>query len=335
MDVVKTSVERIGGTVDIQSRLGRGTKIHFKIPLTLAIVPALIVTCRGGRYAIPQVNLVELVRLEGPHAVEYVRDAPVHRLRGQLLPLTFLQSVLGGTAPGRNAGDLTMIVLRADNRTFGLVVDDVADSQEIVVKPLGRELSRVPIFAGATIMGDGKVALILDVFGIAERVGIDASERDADRSHEEPDPVASSGDSMLLFRLGGQRRMAIELERVDRLEEFPASALERVGSTSVIQYRGQVLRLLHVGEILGEPYPEPSGVIQVLVCSRAGQTVGLVVEQIADIVQQPAEIDRQVSREGVLGVAVLGGSVTEVLDVGAAWQVLEQRSLGPQRRLAS
>jgi two-component system chemotaxis sensor kinase CheA len=175
MDVVKTSVERIGGTVDIQSRLGRGTKIHFKIPLTLAIVPALIVTCRGGRYAIPQVNLVELVRLEGPHAVEYVRDAPVHRLRGQLLPLTFLQSVLGGTAPGRNAGDLTMIVLRADNRTFGLVVDDVADSQEIVVKPLGRELSRVPIFAGATIMGDGKVALILDVFGIAERVGIDAS----------------------------------------------------------------------------------------------------------------------------------------------------------------
>jgi two-component system chemotaxis sensor kinase CheA len=140
---------------------------------------------------------------------------------------------------------------------------------------------------------------------------------------------------MLLFRLGGQRRMAIELERVDRLEEFPASALERVGSTSVIQYRGQVLRLLHVGEILGEPYPEPSGVIQVLVCSRAGQTVGLVVEQIADIVQQPAEIDRQVSREGVLGVAVLGGSVTEVLDVGAAWQVLEQRSLGPQRRLAS
>src|SRR5271163_3830294 len=179
MDVVKTNVEKIGGTVDVQSTLGRGTTVRVRIPLTLAIIPALVVTCGGDRYAIPQVSLLELVRLTGDQigaGIEMVHGAPVHRLRGRLLPLVYLSRELKLAADASPAtardGAINIVVLHADEREFGLVVEQIHDTEEIVVKPLRKQLKTVKIFAGSTIMGDGKVALILDVLGLAQHAGV-------------------------------------------------------------------------------------------------------------------------------------------------------------------
>ena len=323
MDVVKTGVEKIGGTIDIQSRIGEGTSIRVKIPLTLAIIPALIVCCRNQRYAIPQVNLVELVRVESDSAIEYVRDAPVYRLRGELLPIVFLGAVFGGDAKPPDRKGYNIIVLRADNRSFGLVVDDVADTQEIVVKPLGRELKGISAFAGATIMGDGRVALILDVFGLADAIGMAVRPNREELAEGPEDEDVEDVETLLAFHLSAGQRMAIPLDSVDRLEEFKVERIERAGSTEVIQYRNQILRLLHVADLVGNDRVQPeSDVVQVVVHSRDGQTIGLVVDRIADIVQDRIVVDCNVSRRGVLGSAVLHGSVTEILDVDAAWDML-------------
>ncbi len=184
MDVVRTNVEKIGGTVTIKSRPGRGTTVNMTIPLTLAIIPALTITSDGERYAIPQVSLLELVRLEGEQAVrgiEWIHGAPVYRLRGNLLPLVYLHRQLQPDAPLRNGtnhrasasgGEIHIVVLQADDRQFGLVVDAIHDTEEIVVKPLQKQLKGISAFSGATIMGDGKVALILDVLGLAQKANV-------------------------------------------------------------------------------------------------------------------------------------------------------------------
>ena len=178
MDVVKTNVEKIGGTVDVQSASGQGTTVRVKIPLTLAIIPALIVTCGGDRYAIPQVSLLELVRLKADEVgkgIELVHGAPVYRLRGRLLPLVYLNRELKlapDARPRRNDGAVNIVVLQADERQFGLVVDQINDTEEIVVKPLRKQLKTVKTFAGSSIMGDGKVALILDVLGLAQHASV-------------------------------------------------------------------------------------------------------------------------------------------------------------------
>lgn len=332
MDVVKIGVERIGGTVDIQSKLGEGTSIRVKIPLTLAIIPALIVRCRTQRYAIPQVNLVELVRVEAS-AVEYARKAPVYRLRGQLLPLIFLRQVFGDTVQDAAPRDYNIIVLRADHRLFGLVVDDVDDTQEIVVKPLGRELKGITAFAGATIMGDGRVALILDVFGIAVTLGMSVSglESPPPAVHQSVVPCGEA-QSLLMFDVGPEQRMALPLASVDRLEEFRRERVERAGATRVVQYGSQILRLLHMEEVLGKPAPALDGdTFQVVVHSRNGKAVGLVVDRIADIVQDCVVIDSSVRRPGVLGAAVLQGSVTEIVDIAEAWRLLDARQMRVDR----
>ncbi len=183
MDVVKTNIEKIGGTVDLHSQPGRGTTIKIKIPLTLAIIPALVVTSGGDRYAIPQVSLLELVRLDGEQArkgIERIHGAPVYRLRGHLLPLVYLNRQLGVESRRGDAADeaVNIVVLQAGERHFGLVVDGINDTEEIVVKPLGKQLKGVSVFAGATIMGDGQVALILDVLGIAQSAGVISEARD-------------------------------------------------------------------------------------------------------------------------------------------------------------
>jgi two-component system chemotaxis sensor kinase CheA len=169
MDVVKTNIEKIGGVIDLESELGRGTTFKIRIPLTLAIVPALIVTSGGERFAIPQVNLLELIRVNEEQrnaAIEYVHSHPVYRLRGKLLPIVYLNQELRLTATARV---LNIVVLQAGQHQFGLVVDQINDTQEIVVKPLDKVLQDIPVFAGATIMGDGRVALILDILGIAQQ----------------------------------------------------------------------------------------------------------------------------------------------------------------------
>jgi two-component system, chemotaxis family, sensor kinase CheA len=257
MDVVKSNIEKIGGAVDIHSPVGQGTTVRIRIPLTLAIIKVLVVKTGGERYAIPQVSLLELVRLDGEQAlrgIERIHDAPVYRLRGNLLPLVYLRQQLqldaASREPGRSAEDdngvVNIVVLQADGRQFGLVVDAIGDTEEIVVKPLQKQLKGINAFAGATIMGDGKVALILDVLGLAQRAKVVRGVRDKRMSEkEEAAPAASvERETVLLFNTGDRCRMAIPLGMVDRLEELPRSAIERVGTQDVVQYRDRILPLV-------------------------------------------------------------------------------------------
>jgi two-component system chemotaxis sensor kinase CheA len=330
MDVVKTNIEKIGGTIDIYSNPGQGTTFKIKIPLTLTIIPALIVTSGGDRYAIPQVSLLELVRLEGEQArrgIEMIQGAPVYRLRGTLLPLVYLSRELMvedqacRTEP--DGGDnpvVSLVVLQADNRHFGLVVDEVNDTEEIVVKPLGKHLQGISSFAGATIMGDGRVALILDVLGIAQRANVVSEARE----RALVDPVAQSPEqldnrqTLLLFSVGKEGQMAIPLSMVARLEEFPGSAVERSGNQEVVQYRGHILPLIRLASIVNGGTPHPAAgqdPIHVVVYSDQGRSVGLVVDRILDIVEEASTIQSQANRDGILGSTVIQQRVTDLLDV--------------------
>jgi two-component system, chemotaxis family, sensor kinase CheA len=321
MDVVKTNIEKIGGTVDISSRPGLGSTLKIKIPLTLAIIPALIVTSGGERFAIPQVNLLELVRLEGAQArrgIERLHGTNVYRLRGNLLPLVFLNRALGLQSLEMGDDVCNIVVLQADDRQFGLVVDGISDTEEIVVKPLGKELKGISSFAGATIMGDGRVALILDVLGIAQRQNVVSPSRDRAIVDKAPEPQAAQDarEALLLFRVGSAARMAIPLSMVARLEEIAPEKVERAAGRDVVQYRGAILPLLMLGrELLREPRPESTAPLLVIVYSEKGRSIGLVVEQILDVVEEVITVRSQASRDGVLGSAVVQNRVTDLLDV--------------------
>ncbi len=336
MDVVKTNVEKIGGTVDVQSTLGRGTTVRLKIPLTLAIIPALVVTCGGDRYAIPQVSLLELVRLEADEVekgIELVHGAPVHRLRGRLLPLVYLSRELKLEADARPAaerdGAVNIVVLQADERQFGLVVDEINDTEEIVVKPLRKQLKTVKTFAGSSIMGDGKVALILDVLGLAQRANVVTETRNRASTEKATEAAGTGGEkqTFLLFAGPCDSRMAIPLSTLARLEEFPVAQVEMSGSQWVTQYRGQILPLIRLNVVLEErrhklralqaPPAADSGPIQVLVLAHDGRTFGLVVERILDIVEDRADVRSAATRASVLHSVVIGGRVTELLDIPA------------------
>jgi chemotaxis protein histidine kinase CheA len=457
MDVVKTNIEKIGGMVDVQSKPSQGSTVRMKIPLTLAIIPALIVTTAGDRYAIPQVSLLELVRLEGEQArkgLEMVNGAPMYRLRGQLLPLVCLghelktgiqsqqaaagqlrsaqntelpdfadarqkhkqwigrikdvletktrmtieqagspkdcalgkwlysaglreygdiaemqelekkhrqfhelvRDVIGLHANGDKAGaergfsglepmsadiirllslveqkvleaqNVNIIVLRADDRIFGLIVDEINDTEEIVVKPLGKQLKSINTYAGATIMGDGKVALILDVLGLAQRANVinevrdqsvvDTEEKDLRRSS-----AAGQRKTLLLFQHGGSGRIAVELSLVARLEEFPRDAVEIAADQEVVQYRGQIMPLIHISGVLESTREKKSAAegeaLHVVVYTHNGRSVGLVVDCILDIVDEAFVMQPQSGRKGIMGSAVIQKRVTDILDLPA------------------
>jgi two-component system chemotaxis sensor kinase CheA len=340
MDVVKTSVEKIGGTVDLQPRPGQGTTLRIRIPLTLAIIPALIVVTGGDRYAIPQVNLLELVRLEGEQArtaVEKIHDTSVYRLRGNLLPLVDLRHELAlpprEDEEGEDRDDvMNIVVLQADDRQFGLVVEGVTDTEEIVVKPLGRQLKSIPTFAGATIMGDGRLALILDVLGLAQQARVVSAGRERNAPTGTTSSAVSTDDTqaVVVLRVGSDGRVALPLSRVARLEEFPRDLVERGAGHDVVQYRGEIMPLIDVAAALGlAPAGSDSELLQVVVHSESGRSVGLVVEEILDIVEEHLELASVASRTGLLGSAVVQGRVTDLLDVAAVVEScgLQDRSL--------
>lgn len=460
MDVVRTHIEKIGGTVDVQSKLGQGVEVRMKIPLTLAIIPALIVTSGGEHYAIPQVNLLELVRLDSSsdhNSIEMIHGAPVYRLRGRLLPLVYLDRELK-TRPQDNedhssdpantakadrldfakarvaheqwlrrlrnvlddkvtmtieesgspaqcalgkwlyatglkqykdireihdleaahkhfhglvrevvarkfkgdvalaehafvsvepasrtvidllaeierrvlaAQSINIVVLKADTHQFGLVVDEVNDTEEIVVKPLSKQLKYVNVYAGATIMGDGRVALILDVMGLAQRSRILAERRE--QALEQATSVETITDAnlqkLVLFTGRSGSRMAVPLSMLARLENIPGQQVERSGNQWVTQYRGQILPLIRVSHALEERRQVPtdsdvlqwptSAALQVLVLEHERQSFGLVVNQILDIVESTLEPKLPATRAGVLFSSVIGDRVTELLDVPA------------------
>ncbi len=328
MDVVKTNIERIGGSIDIQSTVGRGTTVRIRIPLTLAIIKVLVVSSAGDRYAIPQVSIVELVRVEGEKArkgIQRVHGVLVYRYRDSLLPLVNLNQVLEVANDAEEDDAVNIVVLQAADRQFGLVVDGINDTQEIVVKPLWKHLKSVTCFAGATVMGDGRVALILDVFGLGQRAGAVAGIQDWSVVATTPaDALPEERSSVLLIEGRGRERMAIRLSQVARLEEFPRARLERVAGHHVVQYCGQILPLLDVDATLSSAspqrqpvaeLPEAKEAYQVVVYARPERPVGLIVERILDIVEQDGEVRGPSSRRGVEHTAVIQGRVTEMLDV--------------------
>ena len=333
MDVVKTHIEKIGGTVDLQSKPGHGVMVRMKIPLTLAIIPALIVTSAGERYAVPQVNLLELVGLDGEQArkgIETIHGSPVYRLRGRLLPLVHLKNALQTTAVAASgSGRVNIVVLEADGRQFGLVVDEINDTEEIVVKPLSKHLKSIAVYAGATIMGDGKVALILDVLGLAQcsKIVTEGRERLQDEAVQATAEGANGKQKLVLFAGRAGARMAVPLEMLARLENIPGAQVERSGNQWVTQYRGQILPLIRVSHALEERRHLPPGegvlslpttsTLQVLVLENEHQTFGLVVNQILDIVESTLEPQSPPTRAGVLHSSVIAERVTELLDVSA------------------
>jgi len=321
MDVVKSHIEKIGGVVDVFSRLGEGATVKIRIPLTLAIIPGLVVTSGGERFVIPQVSLLELIRLEADSAVkhiEYVHGTPVYRRRGSLLPITYLNQVLGLKSADR-ADAVSMVVLQAEDRQFGLVVDGINDTQEIVVKPLGKQLKGLTLYAGATIMGDGRVALILDVLGIGQRSGVFGESREQSRAADKQKPQSDiEQQRLLLFRTGSFDRLAVPLSLVARLEEFPRSAIEHAGGGQVVQYRDRILPLVSLRTVL-EPGAHNTGEladpVQVVVFNEGDRSVGMVVDQILDVAEEAVTIRQKSSRKGLLGSAVVGKRVTDFLDL--------------------
>ena len=326
MDVVKTSIERIGGRVALSSRLGAGTTVTISIPLTLAIIPALVVLCGGERFAIPQISLRELIRLETPEqlaTLEMIGDSRFLRLRDHLVPLVELARILDLTA--NNQGVVTLAVLRIEGTSFAVVVDQVLDSQEVVVKPLAPQLKDIGLYAGATIMGDGQVALILDVGGLGragaalDNAARAAATRRIARSTRQTIPL-------LLFRSPDDGRMAIPLDQVLRIEELAESSIELVGGQEAIQYREDVLPLVRVFRHLPERRTElrnpeagvAPGRLSVIVHQRPGPDgtiIGLAVGEILDTIDlDPAE-RKPPSRRGISATAVLNGKITEILDL--------------------
>ncbi|WP_248583315.1 chemotaxis protein CheW [Nocardioides sp. InS609-2] len=320
MDVVKTNIESIGGTIEIDSVLGRGTTCRLRIPLTLAIVPSLTVECAGDTYAIGQVNLLELVSLGADRAataIEDVNGAPVHRLRGTLLPLVHLADVLGVESE-RSDGHVLIAVLQADGKRFGLVIDRVLSTEDIVVKPLGARLKSLGTYSGATILGDGRVALILDVQALARRsLNADILERVAAQAEETK--VAVEHVRLLVAGIGGGRRVAIPLSSVTRLEKIPQASVEVVGSREVVQYRGEILPLLRLARHLGVATYDTgeSGEkdLVVIIYTAGARSLAIVVEEIVDIVDEETEIHHDIADRGLLGSVLVRDRVVEVLDV--------------------
>lgn len=343
MDVVKTNIEKIGGSVDLQTRPGFGTTIKIKIPLTLAIIPALIVSSAGNRYAIPQVNLLELVRLEGDqtnNSIECIQGAPVYRLRGRLLPLVYLRKVLNINEDKEAPPDtVNIVILRADDRQFGLVVDRINDTEEIVVKPLSKQLKGVPVYSGTTIMGDGKVALILDVLGLAYASQVISKLRDGALADSNSLAKESNGkqQTLLILGTGTSRRLALPISQVARLEKIPKKAVEFADHQEVVQYRGRILPLIRLASFLGLECGEiaesdllvDDDLLNVVVYIENERSFGLVIDQIVDIVELPLQINHRSVREGLLGSAVIHERVTDLVDLPAIIRMIENNTQNP------
>src|SRR3954464_9949036 len=317
MDVVKTNIDQIGGIIDVKSVAGEGSSFTIKIPLTLAIVSALIVEAGGDRFAIPQLAVIELVRAQGnsEHRIERIKDAPVLRLRNKLLPLIHLKKLLKmDGAEASNAENGFIVVTQVGNQTFGIVVDGVFHTEEIVVKPMSSKLRHIAMFSGNTILGDGSVIMIIDPNGIAKALG--ASGASAHQLAGEASAAHAIGGeqltSLLVFRAGSSQPKAVPLGLVTRLEEIATDKIELSNGRHMVQYRDQLMPLVQMtGVSVQTPGAQP-----ILVFADDKRSMGLVVDEIIDIVEERLTIEVTGQQDGILGSAVIKGQATEVIDVG-------------------
>jgi two-component system chemotaxis sensor kinase CheA len=319
MDVVKTNIEKIGGTVEMRSAAGKGTTFVIKIPLTLAIVSALIVECAGERFAIPQISVVELVRANrsGELKVERIKDTPVLRLRNRLLPLVSLRKLLqleiGET---KSEEDTFIVVAQVGTYSFGIMVDRVFDTEEIVVKPVAPILRDIEMFSGNTILGDGSVIMILDPNGIAAHSGQSGVADNAGAEKAAAKPRGQGGEKvpLLLFRAGDGAPKAVPLALVARLEEIERKAIENSNGCWVVQYRGQLMPLVNMdpGQVMAAEGQRQA----VLVFQDDEHSMGLMVDQIVDIVEARLSVELGAELPGRIGSAVVAGQATEIIDTG-------------------
>jgi two-component system chemotaxis sensor kinase CheA len=322
MDVVRTNIEAIGGAVDIGSVPGAGTTVRVRIPLTLAIIPALIVSAGSHRFAIPQAAVRELIALRtgtngSTVSVEGLEGAPVMRLRGRLLPLVFLGELLGIEAlatPGQPPRG-TVVVLRSDEVEYGLVVDGVTVSEDIVVKPIVAVLVALGLYAGATVRGDGAVVLILDPRGIAHAAKVPprpASDRLAEAAAAEVAPL----DRYLVFESPAGRVVAVPLEEVARLETFPRERIQHAAGPMVVHREGRLTAIADVDALItGAPHPVDAPAVTAVILSATLGEVALRVRRILEVVSPEAPINRDLRAQGVLGTIAVAGRATEVIDV--------------------
>ncbi|MBN8543763.1 MAG: chemotaxis protein CheW [Alphaproteobacteria bacterium] len=316
MDVVRTNIEKIGGTVELSSTAGKGSTFNIKIPLTLAIVSVLLVEADKQRFGIPQLNVVELVRVDknSEYKIETISNSKVLRLRGNLLPLASLNELLGlPKSDEQSDRDCYIVVVKAGASDYGLMVDAVHDTEEIVVKPVSRLLENVALYSGNTILGDGSVIMILDPNGIARALG----EPELSGREEVENNLINSADrvaSFLIFNTGGGAPKTVPLELVSRLEDIEIDKIEESAGSKVVQYRGDLMQLI---TLPGCDFPEAKdGEIPVIVFTYDRKTIGLVIDEILDIVQAPVEIKGSSQQEHFLGSMVIGSKTTDVVDVG-------------------
>ncbi len=322
MDVVRTNIEKIGGAIEFFSKPGKGSTFVIKIPLTLAIVSALIVESCGERFAIPQISVVELVRASAnsEHAIERLHGTPVLRLRNRLLPLVSLEKLLRldradtAQAKGGAPEETFIVVAQVGTYSFGILVDRVFDTEEIVVKPVAPILRNVTLFSGNTILGDGGVIMILDPNGIAAASG-EATGTDAAAAEATTQPALTGGDktALLVFLAGGHSPKAVPLSLVARLEEIDLEKVEYTAGRPLVQYRGKLMPLVPIegGRELGRTGRQP-----ILVFADDERSMGLLVDEIVDIVEDRIDVQLKADEPGLMGSAIIGGKATDVIDAG-------------------
>lgn len=322
MDVVRTNVEKIGGKVEIDSRPGKGTTLRLRIPLTLAIIPALIVRSVNQSFALPQGALSELVHIppaQAATAIEWIEDAPLYRLRGKLLPLVFLDRLLVPDGERREVTDRDnfIAVLDAEGRRFGLVVDGLADPEEIVVKPLSSVLKDIGLYSGATVLGNADLALILDPGSIAMKAGIAlvAEEENAPAAvGEDENAEAAKGLEYLLVEVS-DRQAAVPLADVLRIEQLPVSRIEYIGYRPVLNFEGQLLPVEDTGGVLASVQSDPEAQIIVVVCREGNRHVGIAVSHVLDVAAG-GDLFEAGAGQRASGVTLLKNRVTGVVDLG-------------------
>jgi two-component system chemotaxis sensor kinase CheA len=319
MDVVRTNVEKIGGKVEIDSRAGKGTTLRLRIPLTLAIIPALIVRSLNQSFALPQGALSELVHIppeQAAAAIEWIENAPLYRLRGKLLPLVFLDRLLMPSGQHKIATerDNFIAVLDADGRRFGLVVDGLADPEEIVVKPLSTVLKGIGLYSGATVLGNADLALILDPGSIAMKAGITLQDEESVREAEEETGAETAKSLEYLLVEAGGRQAAVPLSEVLRIEQLPLSRIEYIGYRPVLNFEGQLLPVEDSGDVLTAAQGNPNAQIIVVVCREGNRQVGIAVSHVLDVAGG-GDLFEAGSAQRTGGVTLLKNRVTGVVDL--------------------